>query len=479
MNDYMLNFHSLSIDFVEKFQSIQYNGIPLGLFYNFFYAVFGGGNTKSLLKEKSFRDQLGVKINREQEIQKRYDAIMDPIMNSSIKKPRQGKVLLYDYALAAHTFIHYLDPSKTFLLTNDNAMQTMAQFHVEKSEIKNELVRKAKKIFERCTAHPIFSNGGFQTSILDDHFPAICNLLIQGENLFNQVPISCVIVGTTMDPLSRVLCLAAAQKGIPSINMQHGTIVLEEAFMPAFATITAVLGNYEKEWYQRRGVAEHRLEITGHPRHDVIFSGPPASKEMFLHSVGLDPQKKIVLILSQEDVELTNLTYFIENLVLNVSPQILIKPHPSEYAFQSTHIYNTLLQLPGVRLTNEFFYHLVPHVDLVVVINNSTAGLEAMLANKPLLCLKRQKEDPSFIQDFYDGMGSFTDNIPGMLAEKAIKLLSNDSAANQEYQLRSNQFVSSRYPKKNATKELFDLIYRLTGASFINPDNRPPFYSYG
>lgn len=478
MNDYMLNFHSLSLDFLEKFKSVQYNSIPLALCYNFFYALVSG-NTKSSVREKTFRKQLGQKIDQANEIQKRYDSVMDPLIGKNRGKTNGGKVLLYDYALAAHTFIHYLDPAKLFVLNNDNGLQIMSQYHVEKSEVRNELVQKARRIFEQCTTHPIFSNGGFQTSISEDHFPAILNLLIQAENLFNQVPISCVIVGTTVDPLSRVLCLAAAQKGIPSINMQHGTIVLEEAFMPTFATITAVLGNYEMEWYMDRGVAQNRLEITGHPRHDVIFSGPPASKEQFLKNVGLDPHKKIVLILSQEDVEIPNLTAFVENLVLNCAPQILIKPHPSEFAFKSTHIYHSLLQLPGVSLSNEFFYHLVPHVDLVIVIHNSTAGLEAMLANKPVLCLKRQKDDPSFIQDYYDEMGSFTDDNPGRLAERAIKLLSSDREVTQQYQHQSNQFVSSRYPKTNATKELFDLLHRLTGTTFINPQNRPPFYSYG
>ncbi|MGG1664112.1 hypothetical protein [Brevibacillus sp. NRS-1366] len=475
MNEYMMNFYSLTFDFMERFQSVQYKGIPLALFYNFSYAL-NKGNAKSLLKEKSFRDHLKIQIHQDQEIQRRYDAIMNPLMSTATGKIRRdGKVLLYDYVLAAHSFMHFLDPSKMFMMNHDNVLPILEQYHIEKSEIKNELVRKTKKIFEQCTTHPFLSNEEFQKSILEKSFPTFVNLLIQVENLFDQVPISCVMVGTTHDPVSRILCVMAAQRGIPSINTQHGVIVLEESFMPVFATKTAVLGNYEKEWYQRRGVPWHRLEITGHPRHDVIFSGPPASKEMFLQSIGLDPQKKIVLILSQADVELTNLTYFIENLVLNGSPQILIKPHPHEYAFQSTHIYNPLLQLPGVKLVNEFFYHLVPHVDLVVVINNSTSGLEAMLANKPVLCLKKEKDDPALIQDFYDDMGSFTDSHPSRLAEKAIKLLSNDSDVTEQYQMKRNEFVLSRYPKINATKELFDLLHRLTGTSFINPNHKPPF----
>ncbi|MGG1664114.1 hypothetical protein [Brevibacillus sp. NRS-1366] len=476
MSEYMLNFHSLSLDFVDRFKSVQYKGIPLALFYNFYYGLVAN-DSKSIMLEKSFRAPLMIRIEQEHEIQKSYDAIMNPIMNTVPGKTRRdGKVLLYDYVLAAHSFVHFLEPSKIFMMNHDNVLQILAQYHIEKSEVKNELVRQAKTIFEQCTTQPFLSNGGFQQSILETYFPTILNLLIQVDNLFDQVPISCVMVGTTVDAVSRILCVVAAQRGIPSINTQHGVISVEEQFMPVYATKTAVLGHYEKEWYLRRGVPEHRLEITGHPRHDVIFAGAPSSKEQFQKRFGLNPHKKTVLITSQEDVEIVNLTYFIENLIVNCAPDILIKPHPHEYAFQSIHIYNHLLRLPGVKLVNDFFYHLLPYVDLVVVIGHSTTGLEAMLANKPVLCFKKEKPVPTFINDFYDAMGSFTNSNPNKLAEMAIPLLNGNSDIHHQYRIKRDDFVKWRYPKQNATKELFDLLYKLTGTSFINPSNRPPFY---
>ncbi|MFJ9497463.1 capsular polysaccharide export protein, LipB/KpsS family [Brevibacillus centrosporus] len=475
MSEYMLNFHSLSLDFVERFKSVQYKGIPLALFYNFYYGLVAN-ESKALMKEKSFREPLKIRIEQEHEIQKSYDAIMDPIMQPARGTARrEGKVLLYDYVLAAHSFVHYLDPQRVFTMNHDNVLQILAQYHVEKSEIKQSLMLEAKKIFDQCATQPFLSNGGFQHSILDSHFPTILNLMIQVENLFDRVPISCVIVGTTVDPISRILCVMAGQRGIPSINMQHGVISVEEQFMPVYATKTAVLGHYEKEWYLKRGVVEHRLAITGHPRHDVIFAGAPASKASFQKRLGLNQQKKTVLITSQEDVEIVHLTHFIENLALNCSPNILIKPHPHEYAFQTIHIYNHLLRLPGVQLVNELFYHLLPHVDLVVVVGHSTTGLEGMLANKPVLCFKKEKPVSTFIDDFYDAMGSFTQSNPNKLAEMAIPLLLGDASVFQQYRIKRDDFVKWRYPKQNATKELFDLLYQLTGTSYINPANRPPF----
>lgn len=60
-------------------------------------------------------------------------------------------------------------------------------------------------------------------------------------------------------------------------------------------------------------------------------------------------------------------------------------------------------------------------------------------------------------------MGEFTDSNPGRLAGKAIPLLSGDIPAIQQYQRKREEFVSQRYPIANATKELFDLIFKLSG----------------
>ncbi|KQL48728.1 hypothetical protein AN963_02710 [Brevibacillus choshinensis] len=67
------------------------------------------------------------------------------------------------------------------------------------------------------------------------------------DKFLDEEPISCVIVGTTLDPFSRILITMAGKKGIPNMSLQHGLIGIEEAFMPMFANLNGVFGMYEKE----------------------------------------------------------------------------------------------------------------------------------------------------------------------------------------------------------------------------------------
>lgn len=102
--------------------------------------------------------------------------------------------------------------------------------------------------------------------------------------IFEEHDISSVIVGTTEDITNRVLTLISKSKGIPSYCLQHGAIMGEEAFFPIFATKQIVYGEYEREWYFRRGGADSQIEILGHPRYDDIFEKKHLEKKYFVRN---------------------------------------------------------------------------------------------------------------------------------------------------------------------------------------------------
>ncbi|MFP3490959.1 CDP-glycerol glycerophosphotransferase family protein, partial [Staphylococcus sp. SIMBA_130] len=67
-------------------------------------------------------------------------------------------------------------------------------------------------------------------------------------------------------------------------------------FIPKIATIDAVYGNYEVEWYKRLGVAKKTVAITGHPRFDQAFQPSTVKKSTFYKQLGLDKNKKTIMI---------------------------------------------------------------------------------------------------------------------------------------------------------------------------------------
>ncbi|QNF28477.1 capsular polysaccharide export protein, LipB/KpsS family [Metabacillus elymi] len=478
MEEYFINFYSFHLDFIHQFREIEYKGIPLPLLIkveNYFTRC----NLHPELSKPSFKDQLKVKINQKGEIQKQYNLIMDPLVNRKTgNKQKNGKLMLYDFVLHAYSFAQYLDPSKIHMMNHVNAGETFKNYEVDMNQMKDKLVMKAKEIFGNFKSHPIYSNPGFQNMFLRS-IPVLLNVLGKIDNYFEKVPISCVIVGTTTDTFSRILTIMAGKKGIPSLCLQHG-LFGEIQFMPVFATKNCVFGNYEKEWYLARGVDEDRIEVTGHPRHDRIFMGPQMPKSTLQQKLGLNAQKKSVVVATQPHSDIDLLSNLIQILSKNSSFEILIKPHPHEYARNTLQKYESILSAhQSIKIVPREIdlYHLLYNIDLVIVAANSTMGLEAMMFKKPIVLFLKTKDhirpDLYFYShfDYFDDMGRFVSSDPKSINHLAGQLFSNKSPIATEYNNIRNKFVSNRYPNEYSFQTISDLIFKLTGNRYIKPTN--------
>lgn len=467
MNDIQLNFYSFYLDFIQEFKSIHCNGIPLTVLMEM-RKITKKLNLDSEFEKKNCKDHFKIQVNQLQEIHKHFDAVTGPLLDVKKKNPgTDGKLLIGDFVLYADSFIQYLDASRTLVLNNANSNQLIGKFTVDNRKLKSELVQNAKKIFEKFKSHPFYSNPGFQHTVLSA-IPVLVDQVTKVDLFFNEVPVSCVIVGTTERAFTRILTLVAGKNGIPSICFQHALTALE---IPVLATRNAVFGNYEKEWYLSYGVAEHRINITGHPRHDRIFLGPQLPKSAFQQNLGLNSQKKYMVVATHPDSDISLVTSLIQNLLKDPSIEIIIKPHPHEFAFNRQQRYEQLLNsYPKVKLTNMDVYFLIHNADAVIVAGNSTFGLEAMLFQKPVLFLKT-KHGGMF--DIYDDMGRYVNTDVNTIAELAIQLLQGHSEIRKDYENRRQEFVLRRYPKKCAVLEILHVVYQLTGKQFINPSTKP------
>lgn len=347
------------------------------------------------------------------------------------------------------------------------SVHSLGDYEADARELLPGPVRRARAIFSQLETHPIFGHPQFQQTFLSD-IPRMVRRLVAVYHFFDSVDVSCIVVGTTELLEERILAVVAAEKGIPSICMQHGVVMGEPSFMPVFAAKQGVYGHYEAEWYRRRGVSEDRVEIIGHPRFDSIFTRTAKTRQEVERILGLDPEKKSVLIATQpEDLFWTQ---FIELLLSRSLLQVIIKPHPTEVVAGSVGQYEALcsryssaklIRRTGDPLTKAFgfevdLYDAIPNVDLLVT-SSSTVGLEAMLFGKPTFFLHS-------LGDYYDKarLGDAVHRDASKLVTFILHFL-QDASVQTYVEGKRKEFLAYAYPQQLSSDRLKSLIERITG----------------
>lgn len=212
----------------------------------------------------------------------------------------------------------------------------------------------------------------------------------------------------------KALIVVGKLEKIPTLAVQHGTIgPLHQGYMHSKNSIsstgsvqspylqiadkTAVYGPYYHNFLTRiSAYPPSAVAITGQPRYDKIAMVDKIfSKEKFCSKWGLDPDKKLVLAVTQQ---VPMRKSFIESVLKGLSSfsdvQLIIKPHPIE----DSEIYEKLLEeekmrvilLPKGSETLEALYAC----DLLVAMS-STVVIEAAILRKPAVTVKPVGEDPA------------------------------------------------------------------------------------
>ncbi|MGW8449731.1 CDP-glycerol glycerophosphotransferase family protein, partial [Bacillus wiedmannii] len=316
-------------------------------------------------------------------------------------------------------------------------------------------IEKAKEIFLKFNKHPLFSNMFFQKKLISD-LPIMIEKLNMAYFIFKEQDISGVIVGTTEDIASRALTFLSRSEGIPSYCLQHGAIMGEEAYFPVFATKQVVYGKYEQDWYLQRGGSESQIEILGHPRYDEIFNRTYMDKKELFKTLKIDPTTKVIFIATQP-FKTSFYTELTEKLVKDKKITVIIKPHPWEKGRNLVGEYIKLSNLyPNVKyITNEVnMYDVILHANLVVI-SNSTVGLEAMLLDIPVVVYKSLLEDRDY--KYYDTLDGLVNHSIEDLLSTVEKVLNDSSQSSLAKELR-RKFINENYPQEACTKRLINLI---------------------
>ncbi|MEC5424233.1 hypothetical protein QGM71_12100 [Virgibacillus sp. C22-A2] len=466
MNTYVKNYWSLYLDFIHDFQNLKYSGFSLSYLVHFPALIRKNPEIWKALYDESFTNRLTRQVKDQQEFQDVFDKYFQSHRKKSFVKNENRKVVVIADRLIrfpSRTFDDYFKPHKTVLIhTNKNKSIEPAANNIPtkyisdyKPDIKRETIQvknKARALLKSFKGHHLYKEENFQKVLLTK-LEAIINQIEICKKILKDVPASCIVVSSP-NHFGRVVALVAAEQGIATICMQHGIIANEFGYIPKIATIDAVYGQYEVDWYRKLGVAKKSLAIIGHPRFDQAFQSQTSNRIDFNKELGLDNRKKTLLVVVRGDRNIGKWKILLDTISKELDLNILVKDFPNTNPHELTKAF------PYVHSTQAFdLYDILPNVDCVVSYT-STVGLEAMLMKKPVFILHNTL--PSYT-GYFDDLGDVVQKDPKKLGGLIVKYY-NDPAWSRHVDGKREKFLHYAYPDLGMSGErLSKLVNRLTG----------------
>jgi len=200
----------------------------------------------------------------------------------------------------------------------------------------------------------------------------------------------------------KMLFHVCRKAGVKTIAMQHGIFdmylgcyhkkgeVSTARYGPRtcpIPDITCVYGKYYKDLLVREGnYPASSVVITGGQRFDrIINDSKKYSRAEFCSKHGIDESKKIIAYVTSPISEKINrqmADVVVEELTTLEGVVVVIKPHPNE----DHEFYESISNGRAIVLRNSDLYELLGACDLVITYL-STAGLEVLMFDKPLVVL--------------------------------------------------------------------------------------------
>ncbi|PRR90330.1 spore coat protein [Bacillus sp. NMCN1] len=468
MSHYIHHYWQVYFEYVKLMKGLSYRQIPLGLISNFYQYI--SPEVRERMEDEAFGHKLTTTCPLPQDIQPFFDQHKQK-MKRIAYRPEGGKVLLhFDHLRFTENNYTRFHPNKTMVLARWRKADYFGLPVISKPDLVGEVnkkahakyIKKANALLKPYAQHPVFGNAFFKEKLLKDIVQFI-DVIDQTETLFHNHPIAAVIVGTTEDVYSRVLALQTVKRQITSICLQHGALMGDEAFLPIFTTLHGVFGKYEKDWYEAKGCQPEQVEMTGHPRFDLVHERKPLQQDLLFRKLNFSPAKKTVLVATQPFSE-DFYGNVLKSLAKQKDIQLIIKPHPWEIARNCINDYVEIERAANqVRLIKKEIdlYDLLPYMDMVITLT-STVGLEAMLFKKSVL-IGKMTEGRRY--PYYESFGSYHMENPVELSERAIRILSDE----QEMKLVRQQgalFTKEHYPHARSMDVLLSLLKTKTGVDF-------------
>lgn len=456
MNVFERNYWASYFDFINEFKKLSFHGVPLALICPYYVLI--NENDDLLKKIGSSSTVMNAKIVNEKQLQGLFDAQFTNFRKKEASN--KGKVVFYDTVLRFPDGLmkQHFKPSDAVILkwnTNEFKRNTSSMISVDSlyryQNIQEKTIKtyqsKATKLLNEAKNHPIYKNKMFRTKFLRQ-MPNLMRQILAAKNFFEKNQVSCLVLGTTNSSDTRILALVASSKGIPTVCLQHGVVMLEFGYLPKIATYQAVYGKSDIDWYQKKGVPITSLKSIGHPRFDELVKRPTLSKKAFNSHFKLDAKKKTILVVIHH-IETEFPEAVLGELDKKGSFNIIIKQRNGK---QRKSVQTIALQkrFPHLKFANDMhLYDILSNVDAVVSYE-STIVLEAMLAGKPVYVWKLRSLTFSST-NYYNEISMYIHDDPQGLVNQLLAVM--NAPRNKNWEKRRKTFLSTHYPHSGTSSE--------------------------
>ncbi|WP_208592361.1 glycosyltransferase family protein [Gracilibacillus suaedae] len=460
MNIYRENYWSLYLDFVEDFKEIVYRGYRLSYLVHFPSLIRHHTDIWGRMSKQSFKQVLHHDVTNREQVQAVFTNYLATWQTP--QKVRNGQIaFLADSLLRIPTeaYERYFEKDKTIFIktykyphdqaqSNIYYLQDFLSRHIDKPKAK--IKQQIQTFLQRFSAHHLYQDQVFQY-MFHKKINFVIDQIDRMEKLIRKTTIS-VVVMSSPNHFGRVMAFVAKKHGIPTICMQHGIIGNEFGYLPKVATVDAVYGQFEKDWYVQSGVPKGDVKIIGHPRFDQSLQKPATTKAQMMEHLDLDKRKKTLLLIVRGQRDIEEWKMVVNQLEETLNLNLILRDFPNDERHPLLLDYSTIKSTKNLTL-----YDVLPNVDAVVSYA-STVALEAMLFGKPVFILHTKL--PSYT-GYYNKVHSQVHHDPMKLADM-IQLYFKQAKWQKFVQKNQTQFLAYAYPDQSSSSQrLRDLVDQL------------------
>jgi hypothetical protein len=238
--------------------------------------------------------------------------------------------------------------------------------------------------------------------------PALIGYIEWADKLIRVLKPDILVVFDDASTISRAFCRTFKHHGVPVLVMQHGVLTVKAAALSYFLTMPleaprqAVWGNAcREEWGSKRGKPAECQVVVGNPKYDFVAEGYRPKKSEICRKLGLDPERGIIVVATEyygsmaaaytTELEERFIRGTIKALINFPDKQIVIKLHPTFHK-KYRQIVSAIAEEENleVTITSDYLWELLAVSDLVII-SESTVGLDAMVLDKPVVVVNLSK----------------------------------------------------------------------------------------
>jgi hypothetical protein len=209
---------------------------------------------------------------------------------------------------------------------------------------------------------------------------------------FDTVRPRCVVSTTYSSTVGRAAAVAARERTVPSAFVQHGMFPDHDVFTHFCNDAMFVWGNANKRTITRNGTAESSVRVVGAPIYDQLIQRVRATNRAGLSRPGKPLRIAFMASRTGGQVVSSAIAKLHLGAIADATSQIpgatlTVKIHPADKTGTAELLLKDLPRVKVIREGNS--QDVILQVDVVIVVS-STTGLEACIADKPLIVVETQ-----------------------------------------------------------------------------------------